>query len=233
MIPIARLLGRTYETLRKSRTVALVGGASLTLALGVAFLPWLFPAAMFRPLSGVVASPAVVALVGAVAGLLGLRAFRESALPGQETGSDRWRPPQSPERAYYDEYRIAGSEVDAAFDVDPVEASDLDALRRTARGRIRETAVSVIAADESIEREDAARRIVDGSWTDDPRAAAFLGGRHHAPLRTRIRDWASGERFERWATCAVAEIEARKRGEEPEKDRGTGRTTSEREVFRR
>lgn len=216
---LGRFLGRATGRLQQTRTLAVLGGASLALALGVAFVPWLFPAAVFRPLAAAVASPAVVLLFGALAGLLGVRAFGQSAF-ADEDGPDRWTPRRAPERAYYDEHRTAGTEVDAAFDADPRGADDLDALRQTARGRIREVAVSVVAADESIDREAAARRIDAGSWTDDPRAAAFLGGRRLAPLGIRIRDWASGERFERWADRAVAEIEARKRGEYGRGERG-------------
>ncbi|WP_137286033.1 DUF7269 family protein [Halorussus salinisoli] len=217
---IARLLGRATERLRQPRTLAGVGGSSLALAVGVAFLPWLFPAAVFRPLSGLVGSPAVILLVGVVAGLLGARALRETATgatdangDGNADGLDRWTPTRAPERAYYDEHRTAGSAVDSALDVDPGETDDVDVRRRNARGRIRETAVSVVADAEHVDPETAAEGIAAGSWTDDPRAAAFLGGRHLAPLRTRIRDWASGERFDRWATHAVAEVEASERGE--------------------
>jgi hypothetical protein len=223
MRPLPRLVGRGYALLRRPRTLAVVGGTSLALALGVAFLPGLFPESVFRPLSAVVASPVAIVLFGALAGLLGAQALRESASigdgeQGARSGRDRWQPRKAPEQAYYDEYRTAGQAVDAAFDADPDEPGDLDALRRTSRGRIREVAIAVIAADENVDRETAARRIAAGSWTDDPRAAAFVGGRRHAPLRTRIRDWASGERFERWAARAVDEIAVRKRGRRAERD---------------
>lgn len=226
MIP--RLLGRASARVQQPQSLAVVGGSSLALALGVAFLPWLFPAAVFRPLATVFASPVSILLFGVAAGLLGANALRESAT-GASSGSDapdderadgfdrrtldRRAPDRAPERAYYDEHRTTGDAVDSVLGANPDETDDLVSRRRTARGRVRETAISVVADAERIDPETAAERVAAGSWTDDPRAAAFLGGRHLAPLRTRIRDWASGERFERWATRAVAEVEAIERAE--------------------
>ncbi|WP_276302523.1 DUF7269 family protein [Halorussus lipolyticus] len=230
----ARLAGRATAKLRQPRSLWGIGGASLALALGVALLPWLFPAGVFRPISRIVASPIAIVLFGVVAGLLGAQALRQTATDAaveknrRERGraqdrrgrsaSDRWTPARPPEKAYYDEYRTTGEEIDSVFELDPGESADLPARRRKARKRIREVAIAVVSADENVSEETAARRISDGTWTDDPRAAALLGGRHLAPLRTRIRDWASGERFERWATHALDAIEARERGEPPERE---------------
>ncbi|WP_135825238.1 DUF7269 family protein [Halorussus ruber] len=220
--PLFRLLGRASAKILQPRTLAVIGGSSLALAVGVAVLPRLFPAAVFRPISGVVASPLAIVLFSVAAGLLGAQALRQTASDAadfedekrnRDASPDRWTPERAPEKAYYDEYRTTGSQIDSVFELNPGESSDLRARERTARKRIREIAVSVVAADENVSEEAAAERIADGSWTDDPRAAALVGGHHLAPLRTRIRDWASGERFERWATRALAEIEARERGE--------------------
>jgi hypothetical protein len=218
-----RLLGRASAKIRQPRTLAVVGGSSLALAIAVAFLPWLFPAAVFRPISAVVASPVAIVLVGIAAGLLGAQALRQTASDAavgkrahrraDASDSERWTPERAPEKAYYDEYRTTGSQIDSVFELEPGESSNRPARERTARQRIRRIAISVVAADENVSEAAAAERIADGTWTDDPRAAALVGGHHLAPLRTRIRDWASGERFERWATHALAEIEARERGE--------------------
>ena len=220
-----RLLGRAAARIRQPQSLAVVGGASLALAVGVAFLPWLFPAGVFRSISAVVGSPVAIVLLGVGTGLLGAQALRRTAAdardPGgarsgrsvESSGADRWTPGRAPEEAYYDEHRITGEEIDSVFETDPDDGRLLDSGKRTARKRIHETAVSVVAADENVSSGVAVERIAAGTWTDDPRAAAFLGGRRHAPLRTRIRDWASGEQFERWATHAVEAIEARERGE--------------------
>jgi len=216
------LLGRIVGHLRQRRTIAVVGGASLVVALGVVFLPDLFAKTAFRPVSRVLGSQTVVVLFAATAALLAAAALRESAtrtsgdgrLAGEESRTEEWLPNRSPERAHYDEVRTAGREVDRALGIDSDDhsASDVSAMRRDARNRVRAIAVDVVADYENCGREAAARRIADGTWTDDRRAAAFLAGADHAPLGVRIRDWASGERFERWATRAVAEIEARAGG---------------------
>jgi hypothetical protein len=218
MIP--RLLGRASAKLQQPRSLAYIGGASLLLAVGVAFVPWLFPAAIFRPLSALVASPTSILVVAGAVGLLGVQAFRESATSasdgeeGDERRADHLTFPKEPERAHYEEYRTTGHEIDSVFDADPDDTRELGSRRRKAESRIRRTAITVVAEVERIDDEEAAERIAAGTWTDDPRAAAFLGGRRLAPLRVRIRDWASGERFERWATHAVDEIDAIDRDEQ-------------------
>ncbi len=216
MIP--RLLGRASAKLQRPRSLAYIGGASLLLAVGVAFVPWLFPAAVFRPLSALVASPTSILVVAGAVGILGVQAFRKSTTSSGDAGDEERAPnltlPKEPERAHYDEYRTTGHEIDAVLDADPDETREFASRRRKAEGRIRRTAVTVLAEVERIDDEEAAERIAAGTWTDDPRAAAFLGGRRLAPLRVRIRDWASGERFERWATHAVEEIAAIDRDEQ-------------------
>jgi len=213
MIP--RLLGRASARLGRPRTLSLVGGLALALALGVVFLPWLFVASVFRPVADVAGDPALVAVVGLLAGALGALALGREATG--DSRAEAWVPDPAPERASYDEARTTGSAIDSALAIDPDADADerkrLAHQRTTARGRVRERAIAAVAAAENCDRERAAERIDAGTWTDDPRAAAFLGGARHAPLRVRIRDWASGERFERWATRAVAETEALADGE--------------------
>ncbi|WP_134671445.1 DUF7269 family protein [Halorussus marinus] len=213
MIP--RLLGRASARLGRPRTLSLVGGLALALALGVVFLPGLFVASVFRPVADVAAAPALVALFGLAAGGLGALALGREATG--ESRAETWVPERVPERAHYDDHRTTGSAIDSALAVDPeADADERERLahqRTVARGRIRERAIEAIAAAERCDRERAAERVDAGTWTDDPRAAAFLGGATHAPLGLRIRDWASGERFERWATRAVAETESLADGE--------------------
>ncbi|WP_158059432.1 DUF7269 family protein [Halorussus halophilus] len=186
--------------LLRDRNLALVGTVSLLLALGVAFVPSV--AALLRPLAGLTGQGTVL-LVGAVAGLLGLWSFKQGV--GDTDEADLWTPQKLPERAYYDEHRTAGADVDSVLDEEEVMAGP----RNEARSRIRKTAVSVVANAQDCSGGEANGRLNDGSWTDDPRAAAFFAERGVAdvPLRARIRDWASGEAFERQARHAVAEME--------------------------
>lgn len=223
---IVRLLGRASAHLGRERNLVRIGGLSLALALGVAFLPGPFPESIFRPLSGLFAGPLMVGLFGLVAGALAVLALRREVVGNEDGGKhgsgrdggrngneDLWVPRRTPERAHFDEHWTTGDEIDSVFGDDAEDVRNLGKRRATARGRIRETAIAVIAAAENCEPSEAAQRIDGGTWTDDSRAAAFLGGARYAPLRVRIRDWASGDGYERWATHAVAEIEALAAGE--------------------
>ncbi|MUV50741.1 hypothetical protein GJ630_14085, partial [Haloarcula sp. CBA1122] len=60
-----------------------------------------------------------------------------------------------------------------------------------------------------------ARDVRTGSWTDDRRAAAFLGGPDapDPPIEMQLRDWASGEGFDRKVEAAATEIRRLQRGE--------------------
>ena len=187
-------------SLLRDRNLALVGTASLLLALAVAFVPSV--AALLRPLAGLTGTTTVL-LFGAVAGLLGLWSFKRGVGDADET--DLWAPRRLPERAYYDEHRTAGADVDAVLDDEDAGSGP----RSNAQSRIRETAVSVIANARNCSNGEANNRLNRGSWTDDPRAAAFFAkpGVSTVPLRARIRDWASGEAFDRQARHAVAELE--------------------------
>ena len=191
-----------YFRLPSERTLALVGSVALSLAVGVAFVPSV--AAVFRPIAGV-AGPAAVLLFGGVAGLLGLWSLRQTVADERDEETDFWTPVQTPERAHYDEHRTTGTEVDRVLDGDETDAN----ARKRANERMLRTAVSVVADADNCSRQTARTRLDAGTWTGDPRAAAFFAGdRTRVPLRTRVRDWASGESYERWARHAVAEVEA-------------------------
>lgn len=184
----------------RDRNLALVGTVSLLLALGVAFVPSV--AVLLRPLAGLTGTGTLL-LFGAVAGLLGLWSFKQGV--GDNADADLWTPQKMPERAYYDEHRTAGADVDTVLEDEEIQSGP----RTDARSRIRQTAVSVVANAENCSNGEANGRLNDGSWTDDPRAAAFFANRGvtTVPLRTRIRDWASGEAFQRQARHAVSELE--------------------------
>ena len=58
--------------------------------------------------------------------------------------------------------------------------------RRDLRDRVREATVEVVARDRNCAREAAAEAIDDGTWTDDPAAAAFFDTRTAYPVRVRV-----------------------------------------------
>ena len=58
--------------------------------------------------------------------------------------------------------------------------------RRDLRGRVREAAVVAVARDRNCARAAAAEAVCDGTWTDDPAAAAFFDTRTAYPVRVRF-----------------------------------------------
>ena len=77
--------------------------------------------------------------------------------------------------------------------------------------RLRTAAIGAVAAREGIPRHAARGRIADGSWTDVPVAAAFLGGPEvpEPPLNERVRMMVSSAgRFEQYAARTADAITA-------------------------
>lgn len=102
-----------------------------------------------------------------------------------------------------------GGDIDGAFDALGAEEatawSTMNA-QRVLRTELRRSAVTALEA-RGHPREEAERLVDTGEWTDDRRAASFLGD-ETLPLRTRVRDWASGEGARRRAEAAVEELAA-------------------------
>lgn len=107
-----------------------------------------------------------------------------------------------------------GSDIDAAFDrlgPDDTSSSSGGESRwltlksaRMLRSELRRSAITALET-RGHSREEAERLVDSGAWTDDHRAAAFLGD-EHVPLWMRVRDWASGEGKRRRAEAAVDEL---------------------------
>lgn len=98
--------------------------------------------------------------------------------------------------------------------------------------RLREAAVAAIVRDTGVDESVAAERVADGSWTDDPRAAALLadGEEPTVPPSVALRDWITGERTARTVRATVREIERRASPDDGEYDArfapgATGATT--------
>lgn len=191
---------------------ALVGVGALVVAVTAVALPGLVPV----PGAEVVRSTRSLAmLLGTFAGLVGLYvvyAGRERA-PQADDGPFELPRSEQRERAVSDASPdLVGADIDdlvAAVDgrVDPysgLEASYAADVRR----ELRETVVTLLVDRRGWSAEEARRRLDAGSWTDDPRAASFLGDETvpDPPLGTQLRDWASGESFDRRVQATVAEI---------------------------
>lgn len=102
---------------------------------------------------------------------------------------------------------VVGADLDRAFDA----LSDHDDTHWSAENAERvistELHRSAVAAlqDRGHDRAAAEQLVAAGSWTDDRRAAAFLGD-VHLPLRTRVREWATGEPTRRQAEAAAEAV---------------------------
>lgn len=171
---------------------AAVGVALVALGLGLVVAPGLAPFAL---------DAWAVALVGVVALLLGVNRVR-----------DRRRTPidaeELPEIERAQELPRPGEEFDAA-----VDGGDLDALRsHSARKRVRErleaAAVDALVRHRDLDEAAAREALSEGTWTDDPWAAAqFAGGfPDWTPLRVRLLGWTTRRRHARRATRTADEI---------------------------
>lgn len=144
---------------------------------------------------------AVVTLIGVLGAVQGVRyanARRERRRLLTDPGEPERRAPAA----------VPGSDLDEriARVVSPAPGGYRD--RRDLRDRVREVAVDAVARDRNCSREAAATAVDDGTWTDDPAAAAFFDTRTAYPVRVRLSAGIRG-RSNYWygLRAAVDEIE--------------------------
>ena len=199
---------------------ALVGLAAASLLGAVlAVLPgWLVPTFVVGLASSPLASSSLVVVAAGLAGLYGLR-----VLTDDEDDADRRErrptvrfPSRPPEVAVHDVRRVVGEDVNgAASSADADEQWRRRRYQRRAHATCRAAAVDAVTESTGCSREAAARLVAEGRWTDRPRARAYLAEDDaiRRPLRTRVRDWAAGERTERAVRATVAAILAVRDGD--------------------
>lgn len=85
---------------------------------------------------------------------------------------------------------------------------DYDSLweRYDVESRLRGLAVELLAEHAGYDRESAETAVELGTWTDDPRAATFLGSDVPLPFTLRAVDWAMGQQRTRQARATVQEL---------------------------
>jgi hypothetical protein len=219
---------------RRFHQYTLVGLAALAGAVFVVTFPSVLPAVG----SGTAESVRVFASVSAaVIGLFGLYSVvrtQESNLPpvkggqprdpyhGDGTDDEPMEPLDEllePETATADPGPLVGDDVDDLLTeidgrVDPYDGLEAS-YAADVRNRLREATRRVLVETTGAPPEAAARAVRTGSWTDDRRAAAFLGGPEVSdpPIAMQVRDWASGEGFDRKVEAATAELRRLQRGE--------------------
>ncbi|MBV0900965.1 DUF7269 family protein [Haloarcula salina] len=204
---------------RRFLALTFAGLASLAAAVLVVTVPSLVPASE----SVDPAALRTLASAGAVAvGLVGLyticfepvpdgRAQREA---DDESHDDLLRDIESTERPSGGSADLVGGDIDYKLEriggrVDP--ASGLEAsYAADVRGDLRAAARRALVRRTERTRDEAVEAVETGTWTDDRRAAALLGGdaAPDPPIAVQVRDWASGEGFDRRVEAATAEIHA-------------------------
>ncbi|MBX0321543.1 hypothetical protein EGH21_00730 [Halomicroarcula sp. F13] len=193
------------------RLFAAVGLVSLLAAVVVATVPGLVGS-----LVGAGTTATLRAAIPATAGLVTLLGLYGVVTRSHAADSDDPAPVElptaTPESMQGPTQTVVGDDVDDLLDridgrVDPydgLEASYAADVRR----RLRETVERTLVRRTGLDAEEAQDAVEAGTWTDDPRAASFLGGDGvpDPPLGRQVRDWASGEGFDRKVDATLAEI---------------------------
>lgn len=107
----------------------------------------------------------------------------------------------------------AGADLDRQLDLVAEDGERSRQARARVRREVRSVAVRTLVDVEGIDEAAAETRLDEGSWTDDPRAAAFLGGEgvDRPPLSIRVTDWLSADpTFTRRARATVEALERRR-----------------------
>ncbi len=207
-------IGRLFRAEKsRERILLAIGIASLVCAFLVVFVPRVVPEATVRPLVGWIAKPMTIFLLAGAGGVLAIWSLKDGVVNEQEKGI--WQPRTEPEKAHFNEQRTSGSDVDDGLRLSEnlgLESRERRSRRATARRHVRRATIETLCSEGNTKLE-ATEQLEDGSWTEDPRAAAFLGASNTSiPLRTRISDWARGETFDRRAEQAISELRTRNGG---------------------
>ncbi len=202
---VDRLLTVAATAWTDPRVLKGIGTLALIGALVVAVVPGLVESVAILQ---VLASPILIFLVAAVALVLAVQAYRT----GGDGDTADYSTPDYEGEDPADAPRV-GRAIDERIERllgDDTEASTArDGVVGDAWQHLRETAVETMVTVEGMDRETANARIRDGSWTDDPRAATFLGGEEAPPLPLwlRIADWLRGAPSVRRIEATVEAIE--------------------------
>lgn len=118
-----------------------------------------------------------------------------------------------PERVELGAERPLGAAITVAAEDDDLLTAEHGPGKRIARvraqRRLRDAVERELVAVEGSSEREAAKRVEQGTWTDDDRAAAFLaeGPPPSLPPLVRLRDWLAGKRTARGVHAAVRELE--------------------------
>ncbi|WP_267643659.1 DUF7269 family protein [Haloarchaeobius amylolyticus] len=206
--------GRAFGRIFDRRLVLLLVGVGAFLgALVLAFLP--YPMEPTRPyVEGILTSRGTVLFLGMAGGIIGaLHLYRTEREEPRAVLDGAF-----PESARYQARESAGESFDSSVETLTGELPDSKSRtwwqsreRLEVEKQVRAVALDVLQRSENWSREEAEAHLERGTWTDDPRAASYLGGEAapDLPLKMQFYDWLSGEAFERHVTHTVDEIAER------------------------
>lgn len=198
-----------------------LGALSLLGALAVVVLPGTVVAPVRLTDATVQTLRSVALLLGAFVGLFGLYVVSHRNPPEDDDDSERVDlAAMRPERPHGPSNDAVGTRLDAHLEriggqVDHGYDDKYTAYR--VERNLESLAVAVVAEAADCSRERAREHVAAGTWTDDVRAAAFVGGSEapDRPPSMRIRDWASGATYDRQVRATVDELAAINGGERP------------------
>lgn len=155
-------------------------------------------AAFSLPLAvgSVTASTVVVTAAGGLSIVLGIILWIQQGTSDAALSGDRSTRSSSAERV--------GWRVDEALGASSAE-SRVSPFR--IKRILRRTLDTVLVERGGLSSSEAVERRRAGSWTDDPRAATFLGDSDVRPASLRLRDWLVGDEFAANLRATVAEID--------------------------
>lgn len=179
-----------WWSLAGSIVVAVVGSVLLV------YVPSVFPPAVAQlhdPMSQL--EPLVLLIVtGLFVGVAASLSFVLNRTASDTLSQPIDRPPETPRET-------PGPVVGSSFD------QTLEQRPDTADQTLSGLAVELLADTDEYDRDTAASAIADGSWTENPRAAAFLADEVTPPWPVRLRDWlASAPAARRQARATVDEL---------------------------
>ena len=153
--------------------------------------------------------PVVVALVGVLAVGLAVQSLAVQPKPVERT-PPRDREPRGGSRV--------GWNVEQTLELLERDATTSTRFRSyVARGELKselEGTVMDILIGHGVDPWTARKQVKRGTWTDDPRAAAFLGDEApKPPLSLRVEDWATGAGYRVQAERAIETVAALAAGE--------------------
>lgn len=197
----------------RRRLVAGIGYLAVVLAAITAFVP-VVGDAIAATVGVVVGAPPIIVVAGLVGGGYALVQLYRT---GSEESDRTPLVYENPERAHYSENHVAGSEIDDSIEAiggELPESESKDWWTYREKNDVKESlsavAMTVLADEHDVSRERAAKMLEAGTWTDDPRAARFLGDESAAalPLRVQFYDWLSGEAYERRVEATIGAVAA-------------------------